>query len=90
MSNRVYVGNVNFRTTEEGLRDLFAGHGEVVSVRMITDRETGRFRGFSFVEMASEEQANAAVEALNGMELDGRPLKVNIAHERQPRTSDRY
>lgn len=90
MSNRVYVGNVNFRTTEEGLRDLFADHGEVISVRMITDRETGRYRGFSFVEMASEEQANAAVEALNGTELDGRPLKVNIAHERQPRHSDRY
>jgi RNA recognition motif-containing protein len=90
VSNRVYVGNVNFRTTEEGLRDLFADHGEVISVRMITDRETGRYRGFSFVEMASEEQANAAVEALNGTELDGRPLKVNIAHERQPRHSDRY
>lgn len=90
MSNRVYVGNVNFRTTEEGLRDLFSSHGEVISVRMITDRETGRYRGFSFVEMASEEQANAAVEALNGTELDGRPLKVNIAHERQPRNNDRY
>ncbi len=89
MSNRVYVGNVNFRTTEEGLRDLFAAHGEVVSVRMITDRDTGRYRGFSFVEMASEEQANAAVESLNGTELDGRALKVNIAHERQPR-NDRY
>ena len=90
MSNRVYVGNVNFRTTEEGLRDLFASHGEVISVRMITDRETGRYRGFSFVEMASEEQANSAVEALNGMELDGRPLKVNIAHERQPRDNNRF
>lgn len=90
MSNRVYVGNVNFQTTEEGLRDLFAGQGEVISVRMITDRETGRYRGFSFVEMASEEQANAAVEALNGMELDGRPLKVNIAHERQPRDNNRF
>lgn len=89
MSNRVYVGNVNFRTTEDGLRDLFSSHGEVISVRMITDRDTGRYRGFSFVEMASEEQANSAVEALNGTELDGRPLKVNIAHERQPR-NDRY
>ena len=89
MSNRVYVGNVNFRTTEDGLRDLFSAHGEVISVRMITDRDTGRYRGFSFVEMASEEQANAAVEALNGTELDERPLKVNIAHERQPR-NDRY
>lgn len=85
MSNRIYVGNVNFRTTEEGLRSLFSNYGEVVSVRMITDRDTGRFRGFSFVEMSSEEQANAAVERANGMELDGRPLKVNIAHERETR-----
>jgi cold-inducible RNA-binding protein len=90
VSNRVYVGNVNFRTTEDGLRSLFSNYGEVISVRMITDRETGRYRGFSFVEMASEEQANAAVEALNGTELDERPLKVNIAHERQPRERDRY
>ena len=85
MSNRIYVGNVNFRTTEEGLRAFFSNYGEVVSVRMITDRDSGRFRGFSFVELASEEQAHAAVEAANGMELDGRPLKVNIAHEREPR-----
>ena len=85
MGNRVYVGNVNFRTTEDGLRELFAAHGEVVSVRMVTDRDTGRYRGFSFVEMASEEQAEAAIAALNGTELDERPLKVNMAHERQPR-----
>jgi len=90
VSNRVYVGNVNFRTTEDGLRALFSSHGEVISVRMITDRETGRYRGFSFVEMATEEQANNAVEALNGTELDGRPLKVNIAHEREPRQNNRY
>ncbi len=90
VSNRVYVGNVNFQTTEDGLRSLFTNYGEVISVRMITDRDTGRYRGFSFVEMASEEQANACVEALNGTELDGRPLKVNIAHERQPRDRDRY
>ena len=85
MGNRIYVGNVNFRTTEDGLRDLFSSHGEVVSVRMITDRETGRFRGFSFVEMESEEQAEAAIGALDGTEVDGRPLKVNMAHDRQPR-----
>jgi RNA recognition motif-containing protein len=85
VSNRIYVGNVNFRTTEESLRAFFSNYGEVVSVRMITDRDSGRFRGFSFVELASEEQAHAAVEATNGMELDGRPLKVNIAHEREQR-----
>jgi RNA recognition motif-containing protein len=89
VNNRVYVGNVSFQSTEDGLRELFASHGEVVSVRMITDRETGRYRGFSFVEMATEEQANAAIAALNGVELDGRPLKVNLARERQPRFDDR-
>jgi RNA recognition motif-containing protein len=85
VGNRVYVGNVNFRTTEDSLRELFSAHGEVVSVRMVTDRDTGRYRGFSFVEMANEEQAEAAIAALNGTELDERPLKVNMAHERQPR-----
>ena len=89
MGNRVYVGNVNFRTTEDGIRELFSAHGEVVSVRMVTDRDTGRYRGFSFVEMASEEQAEAAIAALNGTELDERPLKVNMAHERQPRFDQR-
>jgi len=89
VNNRVYVGNVSFQSTEDSLRELFSAHGEVVSVRMITDRETGRYRGFSFVEMATEEQANAAISALDGLELDGRPLKVNIARERQPRFEDR-
>ena len=85
MSNRVYVGNVNFRTTEEGLRDLFSQYGEVISVKMVSDRDSGRYRGFSFVEMASEAQANAAVEALDGTEVDERPLKISIAHDRPPR-----
>jgi RNA recognition motif-containing protein len=85
----VYVGNVSFQSTEDSLRELFSAHGEVVSVRMITDRETGRYRGFSFVEMATEEQASAAISALDGVELDGRPLKVNLARERQPRFEDR-
>lgn len=89
MNNRVYVGNVSFNSTEDSVRDLFAAHGEVVSVRMITDRETGRFRGFLFVEMATSEQAEAAIAALDGTELDGRPLKVNMARERQPRYEDR-
>ena len=70
MSNRIYVGNVNFRTTEEALQGLFADYGDVVSVRMIPDRDTGRFRGFSFVEMATEEQANAAKRPI----LVGRPV----------------
>ncbi|MBU8913975.1 MAG: RNA-binding protein [Spirochaetales bacterium] len=89
MNNRVYVGNVSFQTTEDSVRDLFAAHGEVASIRMITDRETGRFRGFLFVEMVTEEQAEAAIAALDGTEVDGRPLKVNIARERPPRSEDR-
>ena len=89
VNNRVYVGNVSFQTTEDAVRDLFAAHGEVVSIRMITDRETGRFRGFLFVEMATEEQAEAAIAALDGTEVDERPLKVNIARERPPRSEDR-
>ena len=89
VNNRVYVGNVSFETTEDAVRELFAAHGEVTSVRMITDRETGRFRGFLFVEMATEEQAEAAIAALDGNEVDGRPLKVNVARERPPRFQDR-
>ena len=89
MNNRVYVGNASFETTEDAIRDLFTPHGEVTSVRMITDRETGRFRGFLFVEMETEEQAAAAIEALDGTEVDGRALKVNIARERPPRSQDR-
>ena len=89
MNNRVYVGNASFETTEDGIRDLFSPHGEVTSVRMITDRETGRFRGFLFVEMATEEQAAAAIAALDGTEVDGRALKVNVARERPPRSQDR-
>ncbi len=89
MNNRVYVGNASFETTEDAIRDLFSPHGEVTSVRMITDRETGRFRGFLFVEMETEEQAEAAIAALDGTEVDGRALKVNIARERPPRSQDR-
>ena len=89
MNNRVYVGNASFETTEDAIRDLFTPHGEVTSVRMITDRETGRFRGFLFVEMETEEQATAAIAALDGTEVDGRALKVNIARERPPRSQDR-
>jgi len=89
VNNRVYVGNASFETTEDAIRDLFTPHGEVTSVRMITDRETGRFRGFLFVEMETEEQAAAAIAALDGTEVDGRALKVNIARERPPRSQDR-
>ncbi len=79
MAKRVYVGNLAWATTEDGLREIFGQYGEVVSARIITDRETGRSKGFAFVEM---EGADAAIAALNGVNLDGRPLRVNEANER--------
>ena len=85
MSNRIYVGNLSYSTTEEGLRAAFASDGrEVLSVSIITDRMSGRPRGFAFVEMASSEDAQKAVAALDGQELDGRTLKVSEARERTP------
>ena len=86
MSNKLYVGNLSFNTTENDLQDTFAAHGTVTEANLITDRETGRARGFGFVTMSSEEEANKAVEALNGAELDGRTLTVNIARPREERS----
>ena len=82
MSNNVYVGNLAFSTTSGDLETLYAAHGEVTKAQVINDRETGRSRGFGFVEMATSEGANAAIEALNGSNVDGRALNVNIAKER--------
>jgi RNA recognition motif-containing protein len=83
MSKKVYVDNLNYGTTEDTLRSLFSQHGEVVSVNLITDRYTGESKGFGFVEMASEGEANGAISALNGRDVDGRKLRVDIAQERQ-------
>ncbi|RWU03423.1 RNA-binding protein [Pseudodesulfovibrio sp. S3] len=80
----IYVGNISFSATENDLRDLFAQHGDVASVKLVEDRETGRFRGFGFVEM-DDAGAAAAIEALDGYDLAGRPLKVNEAKPRAPR-----
>ena len=80
----IYVGNIPFSVSEDELRNLFAAHGEVLSVKFITDRETGRFRGFAFVEM-EDADAQAAIEALDGNEMGGRNLKVNEAKPRAPR-----
>ena len=76
---KIYVGNLNYRTTDAGLRDLFAQHGEVLEVFIGTDRETGRSRGFGFVTMGSKEAGQAAIEALNGKDFEGRALVVNEA-----------
>ena len=76
---KLYVGNLSFNTTESELQTAFSEHGEVEEVAVITDRETGRPRGFGFVTMREESAARAAIEALNGKELDGRALNVNEA-----------
>jgi RNA recognition motif-containing protein len=82
---KLYVGNLSYSTSEDSLRKLFEAHGEVVSVNLITDRDSGRPKGFGFVEMGSEEEAKAAKDALNGTDLDGRALNVDIAKEPAPR-----
>lgn len=85
MSKKIYVGNLSFDATEEQVRDLFAEFGTIESLAMINDRDTGRFRGFAFVEM-EDSSANAAIKALNGKELDGRELNVNEARPREERS----
>jgi cold-inducible RNA-binding protein len=82
MSTNLYVGNLTFGTTTADLENLFSPHGEVSRAQVITDRDTGRSRGFGFVEMATSEGAAAATEALNGHSVDGRQLTVNVAKER--------
>ena len=79
----IYVGNLTFSMTEDELRTAFAAHGEVSTARIITDRETGRSRGFGFVEMADNAQAEAAIQAMNGKDFDGRALTVNEAKPRE-------
>ena len=86
---RIYVGNLSFQTTEDSLSELFSRHGSVGSVAIITDRITGRSRGFGFVEMGDEGEGKAAIEALNGQEVDGRTLKINEARERTERGAAR-
>jgi len=85
MSSNLYVGNLSFDVVEEELHELFASLGEVVSAKVITDRETGRPRGFGFVEMANAEEAQKAIESLDGKDFKGRNLKVNIAKPRENR-----
>ena len=86
MGSRVYVGNLPFNVDEEQLRLLFAEGGrEVLEVKIVTDRDTGRPRGFAFVDMASQEEAQTVINSLNGTEVGGRTLTVSMARERQPR-----
>ena len=86
MNNKLFVGNLSFNTTENDLQDMFAAHGSVTETNLMMDRTTGRPRGFGFVTMSSDEEANTAMEALNGKSVDGRALTVNIARPREERS----
>jgi len=85
----IYVGNLSYNTTEADLREAFSKHGEVSEVRMITDRDTGRSKGFGFVEMPNAEEARAAMDALNETDLHERTIKVNEARPREDRPQRR-
>ena len=85
MGKRLYVGNLNWDTSEDTLRMAFESSGTVTDVHIVSDRDTGRPRGFAFVEMSSDSEAQDAINAMDGVELDGRNLRVNEAQERQPR-----
>ena len=87
MGSKLYVGGLPYAATESQLTTLFAAHGTVESARVITDKFTGQSRGFGFVEMATQEEGKAAITALNGTQMDGRPLTVNEAKPQEPRTS---
>ena len=79
----IFVGNLSYNTKDDGLREAFEAFGEVSSARVISDRETGRSRGFAFVEMPNAAEGQAAIQALDGRELDGRPVKVNEARPKE-------
>mgnify|MGYP001335232081 CR=1 FL=1 len=86
MGEKVYVANISFNATEQDIRDLFSDYGEVVSVKMITDKFTGQSKGFGFVEMGAEEDAKKAISELNGKPFMGKTLTVAEAKPQQPRT----
>jgi RNA recognition motif-containing protein len=85
MNTRLYVGNLSFNTTADGVRTAFQEFGTVSDVHLVTDRETGRSRGFAFVTMGTTEEASKAIQGMDGKTLDGRPLRVNEAEQRQAR-----
>ena len=83
MNNKLFVGNLSFNTTQNELQDMFAAHGTVVDAKLMTDRETGRSRGFGFVTMSTDAEAQTAISALNGTSAGDRSLTVNIARPRE-------
>jgi len=90
MSTKIFVGNLPWSYSSDDLTQLFGAHGEVLSAKVITDRISGRSRGFGFVEMADDEEAKAAIAATNGTESEGRTLTVDVARERPPRRDEDY
>jgi len=89
MGKKLYVGNLSYNTTEDGLRNIFSSYGAVASAKIITDRDTGSSKGFGFVEMGTDAEASAAIDGANGFSLDGRQIKVNEAMDK-PRRDSRY
>jgi RNA recognition motif-containing protein len=85
MGKKLYVGNLTYGVTDSALEQMFAAHGTVQSAQVIMDRDTGRSKGFGFVEMGSDQEAQAAIQALNGQQVDGRALTVNEAKPREDR-----
>ncbi len=85
MAKKIYVGNLPHKMTDNDLKTLFESHGEVLSAQVIVDRDTGRSKGFGFVEMSDEQEAQTAIDTMNGKEADGRPLTVNEARPRKDR-----
>lgn len=88
MGSKLYVGGLSYTTTEDSLADLFSEIGNIQSVNIITDRDTGRSKGFGFVEMSNSQEANLAVERLNGMNFEGRSITVNEARPQAPRNNN--
>ena len=88
MAKKLYVGNLSYNTTEDGLRNLFSEFGSVASTKVIFDRESGNSKGFGFIEMSSDDEANAAITGTNGRDYDGRKLRVNEAMDK-PRREQR-
>jgi len=87
MNNKLFVGNLSFSTTENDMQDAFAPHGTVVETNLVTDRTTGRSRGFAFVTMGTDEEAQNAITAMHGKSVDGRALAVSVARPREERPS---
>lgn len=86
MNNKLYVGNLSYSVRDEQLQDAFSAYGQVNSAKVLMDRDSGRSKGFGFVEMGSDAEAQAAIDGLNGRDLDGRALTVNVARPMEPRS----